>query len=56
MPTNNGKDHAEIKKQIKSWEFKIDEALRQHYKGNWSEEDILDTLEELSQEMGAINI
>ena len=54
---NLEKDHASIKKQIKDWEMSIDEIatclrdddVEDHY-------DCLSDLEQISQEMMAINI
>jgi len=70
MPTYNGKyqkeydlkkDHAEIKKEIKGWELKIDEMLK-NYGENLNDmymddgNSISAELDQMSQNMMAINI
>lgn len=50
------KDHAEIKKQIKEWETKINEIVYCHNTGIATPKDILNTLEVISHEMTAVNI
>lgn len=48
-------DHANIKKQIKEWEIKIDRIIREYPTPELPEE-VAYTLENLSHEMMAINI
>lgn len=50
-------DHTEIKKQIKGWEIKIDEITGRSIGDNKvSYQDVMDIIEDISHEMGAINM